>query len=301
MPRDKIKPVEQPPLLRLLLVLGRPFGLTFVPEHYMRVIDRMGRYATAKGPGLVYHSPLTETLGPLVYIAAQVAEFEFDNLLSRDVVPVKMQVTANVEYNPLGGPELASILTRLPREAYLGIARTFIRWGLLEAANQYTATELTQHPVRAAIEASARDRANEELAFLGLHLAGKLLITRVELPATLAERHETIAQRRASILAGTDFHPSEYRRALVSELIEQLARTGGSESFLNFGEMLESYEARRRPADAPRIVEEKPLLLEDKGQPPAAPPPGPDTAAPEAPPEPRPAERRDPRRNRSRL
>ena len=284
---------DYPPLLRLLLFLGRPMGLTFVPQHNVQVINRMGKYAGVKGPGLMYYNKFTETLGPLVFIGGQIREYELDNIIARDVLPVTMHVSGTIAYDPAMGQELASVLTRIPREAYVGIAGTYIRWGLLAAANAFTATELTRQDVRAQIENAVRDRANAELAFLGIKIMGKLRITRVTLPATLAERHETIAQRRANILSGADFHPVEYRRALVSEVIEHLARSGGAESFLNFGEMLDSFAAEKSPpsvAAQPRLTDmskviEQPPLLDDRRPPLDAPPPKPaDQADPPPPP-----------------
>src|ERR1700682_3175960 len=136
---------------------------------------------------------------------------------------------------------MAPKLTRPPREAHLSIAGTYIRWSLLAAANQYNASELTQADVRAQLEQAVHEQVNRELQFLGLRLSGKLRIISVKLPATLAERHEAIAQRRANTLAGAEFHPAEYRRALVSEVLEHLAKGAGGESFVNFGEMLEAY------------------------------------------------------------
>jgi hypothetical protein len=281
MPEPKPSHVDFPPLLRLLLFVGRPMGLTFVPELNVRVVYRMGQYAGVRGPGLVYLNRFTETQGPLVYIGGQLKEYEFDNIIARDVLPVKLSASATIAYDPaLSSKELASVLTRIPKEAYLSIAGIYLRWGLLAAANQYTATELTQYPVRAEIETAVAESTNAELAFLGLKLLGKLRLTRVDLPATLAARHETIAQRRANILAGADFHPVEYRRALVSEVIEHLARSGGAESFLNFGEMLDSYAAERQGGEAPappRILEQPPSLVEE---PPASAPNQPKPPAP---------------------
>ena len=290
---------DLPPLMRLLLFVGRPMGLTFVPQHNVRVINRMGKYAGVKGPGLMYYNRFTETLGPLVFIGGQIREYELDNIISRDVLPVTMHVSATVAYDPNRGVELASVLTRIPREAYVGIAGTYIRWGLLAAANAFTATELTRADVRAQIEDAVRDRANSETEYLGLRIMGKLRITRVTLPATLADRHATIAQRRANILAGADFEPVEYRRALVSEVIEHLAHSGGAESFLNFGEMLDSYAAEKPPrAGTPRItnvssVVDQPPQLEDRR-------PAGDLTPPAKPPDPADAPPPN-RRNRSRL
>jgi hypothetical protein len=277
MKRREEAEVEKPPLLRLILFLGAPFGIAFVPQHYVQVVYRMGKYAGCRGPGLIYHSRLTETLGPLVFIKGQRNEYPFENVISRDVLPVTLRVATSVTYDPSAAPELASTLTHAPREAYVTIAGVYIRWGLLAAANRFNAAELTQADVRTQVENTVQERANEELKFLGLKLSAKLRILSVELPTTLTERHETIAQRRASILAGGEFHPAEYRRALVSEVLERLSQ-GGAESFVNFGEILEAYAAEHppeagKPANPPRIIEQPPLALDDKGSPQVVQPP----------------------------
>lgn len=262
--------VEQPPMLRLILFLGRPLGIAFVPQHYLQAIYRMGKYLECRGPGLIYHSPLTESLGPLVFVGNQRNEYRFENIVSRDVLPITIAILTNVVYDPGLGHERASVLTRLPREAYVSIAGTYIRWGLLAAANRYNAAELTQANVRTQIENSLHEQVGEELKFLGLRLAARLRIMSVELPASLTERHETIAQRRANILAGAEFHPAEYRRALVSEVLERLSQ-GNAESFVNFGEILEAYAAEHppqaaQPATPLRILDQPPLALEDKSR-----------------------------------
>ena len=261
--------VEKPPLLRLILFLGAPVGIAFVPQHYVQVVYHMGRYIGCRGPGLIYHSRLTETLGPLVFIKGQRNEYLFENVIADDVLPVSIRMATSVIYDPAAAPELASTLTHAPREAYVSIAGIYIRWGLLAAANRYNAAELTQADVRTQIENAVHAQANEELKFLGLRLSAKLRILSVELPASLTERHETIAQRRANILAGSEFSPAEYRRALVSEVLERLSQ-GGAESFVNFGEILDAYAAEHPPeagriAAPPRIIEHPPHVLDDKG------------------------------------
>lgn len=260
----------KPPLLRLILFVGQPFGMAFVPQHHVQVVYRMGKYAGCRGPGLIYHSRMTETLGPLVLTKGQRHEYVFENIIARDVLPVTLHVATSVSYDPAAAPELASSLTQAPRESYLSIGGVYIRWALLAAANRFNASELTQADVRAQIEQVVQEQANQELKFLGLKLSARLRILSVELPATLTERHETIAQRRASILAGTEFHPAEYRRALVSEVLERLS-AGNAESFVNFSEMLEAYASEHPPEGqpsappaTPRILEQPPLSLEDK-------------------------------------
>ena len=69
-------------------------------------------------------------------------------------------------------------------------------------------------------------------------------------------------------MAGAEFHPAEYRRALVSEVLERLSQ-GNAESFVNFGEVLEAYATEHppegaRPANPLRIVEQAPLTLQGR-------------------------------------
>jgi len=267
--RHEEPPIAKPPLLRLILFFGAPLGIAFVPQHYVQVVYRMGKYAGCRGPGLIYHSRFTESLGPLVYIKSQRHEYVFENIVARDVLPVTLHVATSVAYDPAAAPELASSLTHAPRETYVTIAGIYVRWGLLAAANRFNAAELTQVDVRTQIENTVQEQTNQELKFLGLRLSAKLRILSVELPATLTERHETIAQRRANILAGAEFHPAEYRRALVAEVLEKLSQ-GGAESFVNFGELLDAYAAEHPPegappGPAPRVIDQPPLALEDKG------------------------------------
>ena len=67
--------------------------------------------------------------------------------MGHDVLPVTMHVSSTIAYDPNMGQELASVLTRIPREAYVGIAGTYIRWGLLAAANAFTATDASCAPM----------------------------------------------------------------------------------------------------------------------------------------------------------
>jgi hypothetical protein len=249
--------VQLPPLLRFLLWLGRPFGLMFVPEHHAQVVYRMGRYGDARGPGMIRYNRLTETLGPMVNTGGQMKEMAFTGLITRDALPVGVRLSVTLAYDPRLGPDLASVLTRVPREAYEGIARTFVQWALLGAVNRYNADEIARNEVRAQVEAELAEKLASEMGFLGLQ-ARRVRILQVEPPASLAERHALIAQRRASILAGGEFNETEMRRALVTEVIENLGRSAGAESFVNFTEMLEAYAAERPAQPAARVIEQPP-------------------------------------------
>ncbi len=268
-------PPEYPPVLRFLLWIGKPFGLAFVPQNHLQVVNHMGQYVGVKGPGVIAYNRLTETLGPLVPTNGQFLNYTFEGIISRDVLPVTIEIKTIIRYDPRrSSVELASILTRLPQRTLAGIAEAFMRWVLLATANAYNAGELTQRDVMASIEKEVKTRVAAEVDFLGL-LVELVQIMRVTLPPTLAERHALIAQRRAGVLAGTEFHPVEFRRALITEVLENIGRSEKTEALLNFNEMLESYVAGQLPGTQPRrIVDHPPQATlrsdEDVGGKPAA-------------------------------
>jgi hypothetical protein len=233
--------------MRLALLLGRPFGVIFVPELNVQVIRRMGRYQGVVGPGLQRYNPWVETLGPLVPINNQKREELFEGLITHDVVPINVRLNLFFSYDPRRAPELAPSLTRFTADQLWGLTRIYLEWTLLASVNQFEAAQITQHAIRSQIETEVGNRLKSEMAVFGIEPRIPVRILRVEMPPSLSERHERIAQRRASVLAGTEFHPAEFRRALVTEFLEHLATTGAGESIINLNEMLESYAAEHRP------------------------------------------------------
>ena len=276
---ESLDQIRHPPSIRFRLWLGNRLGFffglgfTFVPEGRAQVVYCESRYLEVRGPGIVRYRRWNETLGPLVHTSAQVKEYVFAELFSRDTLPVSVRLRTVIAYEPRNTPrEIARVLTKLPREAYPGIAEPYFRWALMAAVNKYNATEVTQHEVTVQIEDYLHQTVPKEMEYLGIQPRGRPKVLGVELPRTLGERHEIIAQRRASIAAsgGVETDPTAIRRALVTELIEHLDRHGAGETFINFNDMLEAYAAERKPASpAPRIVENAPQSA-----------PGDDTAGP---------------------
>lgn len=242
-----------PPSIQIKLWLGNTFGLgykfEFVPEEHLQVVYREAHYWGVRGPGIIRWNRWNERPGPLVYTGNQVREFAFSDLTTHDVLPVTVRVRAVVRYDPRNTlKELARVLTHQSREAYLSITETYLRKALMSAVNHYNATEITQHNVSSLIEEYLLQTLPGELDFLGLHLTGKPRILSVELPRTLAERHELIAQRQALIAAsgGKDTDPLSIRQALVIEFLENLDKSGKAEPLVNFNQMLDAFIAEKQ-------------------------------------------------------
>ncbi len=252
---DEPAKIEHPPSLRLKLWFGKFFGYFFVPEDYVRVIYRESQYYEVRGPGLARYKSWSERLGPLVYTGGQFTEYSFANLLTSDIIPVTIKLTTIVRFDPRACTrDIARSLTAVPRQAYISIAESYLRWALMAAINRYEAADLANVQTLVEIAQTLEKTAGEEMAFLGLVLSGRVQITNVVLPRTLAERRETIAQRRASILENARYHPAEMRRALVTEVLESIAKNGPGDALINFGELLQSYaEAHGEPLLPPII------------------------------------------------
>ncbi len=230
----------------------------FVPEGQAQVVYRNSRYYEVRGPGIIGYRRWNEKLGPLIHTGSQVANYEFKNLLSHDGLPVNISLRTLVAYDPRGTlHDIARVLTKLPRSFYVSIAEAYYRWVLMEAVNKYQATEVTRNEVTKQIEEFLLKKVPEEMGFLGVQPRGRPQILGVELPPPLTERQMNIAQRRANIMAGGEFSTAEFRQALVTEVIEGLDRQGGGETYINFNELLDSYESKHAEAQ-PRIVENPP-------------------------------------------
>ncbi len=250
-------------LLRWMLRLGRPFGMRFVPDLTVQVIYRMGQYAGVRGPGRFQYNQLAETLGPQIFIGAQRHDFVFDGMLSQDTVPMTVRLNLVYRYDPRRAPDVAPALVRLPRETHLYLLGIFVEWATRTKVNQRNSFELARSPELNVVEADIAESLRADIQPLGFEAPGArpVRVVQVQPPASLTERQEQIAQRRAGILAGEEFNANAYRRALITEFIEQLARTGAGESIVNFTDLLDSYIAGKKTGAPPVIDPSMPSAI----------------------------------------
>lgn len=261
------QPVQHPWLLRLILFLGKPLGLIWIPEDHVQVIYRWSRYAGVRKPnrlGLIRYSGAAETLGPLIYTGSRQKEFEFKGLVTQDNLPVNLRLYTLIRYDPELAPDVARTLVRLPQEIYPSIAETYYYWVSQIVINQYTATELNRAEVRLQVEEEIYQKVQEEMRPLGIMPVGKPRVLEIKMPEGLQERYLQLAQRRENILANTAFHPEAIRRALVAEVIESLAKHGPGESLLSFSELLQAYVTEHPASLPPLTIEHAPRRPEER-------------------------------------
>jgi hypothetical protein len=170
-----------------------------------------------------------------------------------------MTVRLNVlyGYDPRRAPDVAPALVRLPPETHLYLIGVFAEWATRTAVNQRNSFELARAADLDKIESQITASLRADIEPLGFEAPGgrPARVLQVQPPSALINRREQIVQRQAGILAAKEFDEdaNAYRRALITEVIEQLARTGAGESIVNFNELLDSYIAENKPRTPPVI------------------------------------------------
>ncbi len=254
---------QRPFLMRWLLRLGKPFGVEFVPDLNVRVIYRMGRYSGVRGPGRYRYNRWAEILGPQIFIGGQRRDFTFEGLLSQDAIPMTVRLNMLYTYDPRRAPDIAPALVRLPRETHTYLVSIFTEWATRLAVNQRNSFELARHNTLSTIETEIAASLRTDMRPIGFEAPGErpVRVLQVQPPSQLTERQQQIAQRRADILAAEEYSANAYRRALITEFIEQLARTGAGESIINFNELLDSYIAENKSGVPPMIDSSRPPII----------------------------------------
>jgi hypothetical protein len=250
-----------PTLLRIIVFFGKLFGYIWIPEQHVRVIYKMSRYAGARAPnrwGLIPFSDFTETLGPQIYIGGNIRDFTFNNILTKDIIPVTLHVNAIVSYDPRRAPDIARVLTKYPPETSVGIAQSYLQWVLLGTISKYDSPQLAQANIKVQIEAEVTGAVNKEMEFLGIQVHDHAHIMGVELPTRVMQRHEELAQQRASILAARQVDSTELRSTWLMNALEKAAGSGSGGFFVNFNELLQSYPERSAAGPPAQIIDQLP-------------------------------------------
>jgi hypothetical protein len=266
---EEARQEKMPTLMRWFMPIAKMMGYVWVPEEHVQVIYKWTRYDGVRKPnrfGLIKYSGLTETLGAQISTGPKMKRYTIEGLITRDILPVTILIHAPVRFDPeLKGalPSVVRILIGLPQAIYPEIADTYFRWVLQSLVSRYNATELMLNEVRVQIENETQAGVAKEMVFLGLEPAGRPRILDIQIPPSLSDRHQIIAQRRANVLAGTEFHPIEFRRALMTEFIESLVEKGVGESIINFQEMFEAYAREHKDRLSGQVVDHPPIQREN--------------------------------------
>lgn len=245
-------PDTRPALLwRLALSFGRPFGLRWVQENYVRVVYRMEKYTGVRGPGFFKYNGLTERLGPTVYLGPRFKTYTFPNLSTSDPMRVGFRVSASYTFDPRNvKPEIATQLVQLDSDVFALIVEGALLKSLRVLVADHTIETIRQGKVYGAIESQTAQEMgrNPGLAVLGLGV-GNLEILEPLFPQAVEARFEEAAQRRFNVQAVQDFRASDVVKTLAMELVEKLGPQ--TQQYLNGSDIMNAVQQLPEPPAAP--------------------------------------------------
>lgn len=154
---------------RLIKALGRLLGIHFAPDNHVIPVLRWGLYHRAKGPGFVLSIPLIERALPQVKTSIYVANFLFEEVMSKDNIPFKIQMTVLFTFNPTSAVKnAAAVLVREKEDLFKTIMKDYANQGLRRLAARYKAEELTHDTPMLAMERNLTNFLAAELKPLGM-------------------------------------------------------------------------------------------------------------------------------------
>lgn len=231
-----------PPLFRLLLWLGGPFGWYYIPESHVRLIKRMEQYnRLERGPGFKRYNTFTETLGPQFKVGLEPFAYQYDNLPAKDGLQLGLKFAVNYEYFPEKVSKLTTVakLGVLPKDVFCEIVANRLRRALLAIIPAYSADAVCRGQEFENIEKQLAVNGNQLLEPLGITISGPSVL-QVLPPDSLRARYEGVAQRRLNVESMREYHSTEVNRALATEFIEGLAGRQGGDQYMDVGGVLGS-------------------------------------------------------------
>ena len=231
-----------PPLFRLLLWLGGPFGWYYIPESYVRLVKRMEQYhRLEKGPGFRQYNSFTETLGPVIRVGFEPFAYQFDNLPAKDGLQLGLKFSLLYEFFPERISKLTTVakLGVLPKDVFCEIVANRMRRALLNIIPVYTAEAVCRAQDFENIEKQLVVNTNQLLTFLGIEISNPLILQVIP-PDSLRARFEGVAQRRLNVEGLREYQSTEVNRALAAEFIEGISGRSGDNQYLDVGGVIGS-------------------------------------------------------------
>ncbi len=231
-----------PPLFRLLLFFGGPFGWYYIPESHARLVKRMEQYhRLEKGPGFKHYNPFYETLGLPFKVGLEPFAYQFDNLPANDGLQIGLKFALTYEFFPERITKLTTVakLGLLPKDVFCEIVSNRVQRALLNIVPAYSADTVCRGQEFDNIEKQLITNTNQLLEPLGI-VVSRPMVLQVNPPDTLRARYEGLAQRRLSVEAMREYHSTEVNRVLAAEFVEGLAARSGGDQYMDVGGVLGS-------------------------------------------------------------
>ncbi|MCB0208474.1 MAG: SPFH domain-containing protein [Anaerolineae bacterium] len=156
-------------MMRVLLWFLRLFGFIFTPDNHITPVMRWGQYKRTIAPGLRWIMPVVERALAPVKTSIYVGNFYFEEVLSHDNIPYKVQMTVLFTFDPNKAVKPAAAqLVKAGETVLQTIVRDYTNQGLRRLAAQYGAECLSGHVTMTLMEKNLAAYLTSTLRPLGL-------------------------------------------------------------------------------------------------------------------------------------
>lgn len=199
----------------------------FTPDNHLTPIFRYKLYDRLAEPGYSNINRFVEAAYPPIKTSIRVAHFHFDEALSRDSIPMEIDLTVLFKFDPRGiDRKVAAQFVLVGDEVFHAIIEDYAHQGLMQLIGRYEAATLQEASIQNRLKNSLFRAVNADVAVLGLNIPALGCITfqrllphhryvRTQLErANLAEKLKQLAfvdERTVDLLFKTDFlHSMEH-------------------------------------------------------------------------------------------
>jgi regulator of protease activity HflC (stomatin/prohibitin superfamily) len=153
----------------LIKAVGRALGIGFTPDNHVTPVLRLGRYHRVAGTGYFWITPLFERTLPAVKTSLHVANFVFDEVLSKDNIPFKIQLTVLFTFQPNEADQNAvPQLVQGGDQLFQSIVKDYTNQSLRRLVSRFEAEKLCAEATMDAIERDLTDFLTDKMKMLGL-------------------------------------------------------------------------------------------------------------------------------------
>lgn len=208
-------------LKRLRAAIGRLMPIHFAPDNHVRPVFRFGLYNRVRGPGFVWIIPVIEEARPVVKTSIYVGKFLFEDVMSRDNIPFRVQMTVLAGFDPDAAlKRAAAVLVRAGESLIVDIIKDYTNQGLRRQWARFDGEELNGGNPMTTIEQNLTRSLTAELRPLGIApLPNGGILIREAVPPEKFKRGVLNARRLEAMLQALTRYP-------VPELIGQAIRAG---------------------------------------------------------------------------
>lgn len=221
----------------LLRSLAKAVGLHFVKENHVAPVIRLGMYRGVRGPGFVWITPIIESLGDLIDVGIRFTQFDFEQVLTKDSIPLDFKITILYSFDPaLPTHKVAAQLVRQPRSVLTSIVRDYADHWLRGIVAAFSVEEICGGRPLGRIKNRLQRILETELPPLGLvPMPGSGVLIRTITPPADFTQTVLEAKRHEATLRALALHPeSKIDRAIAAEWVNSMPEQGNVLPFVPF-------------------------------------------------------------------